>query len=523
MPDREDILDRIISARKKDLERLGTSFACTLPLQRQRPVQPFLAVKGAILEIKRASPSRGDIAADLDPAKLVQEYAAAGAQNVSVLTERRFFKGSLEDLLAASRAAPRLSFLRKDFLLLPEEIEVSYRAGADAVLLIARILETDVLLEMAALCRSFGMTPFIEVRDEADLHSLERAAAQGSVAAGVNARDLATFSVDPLIPAGMLHALPAHAVYESGIKQESHAAYAGRLGFYGLLVGEAAAADSNKAPAIVKSFTATQPDTLGLFWRRIAERRLYMNTSKGSNAVPLIKICGLTNSEDVLYCTELGADLLGFVFAESKRTASVELVKKARLEIIKKLALSSRDSKACGLGPAAPLFIGVITELESPLAQSALALARAGYLDAIQWHGSTDAASIAALDKALSDKSGRFYCGRYISMGIGSRGDMEQYRLLLEKGEPRILCDAKVEGRTGGTGKSIDQSLAEDLSRSDHFWLAGGLSPENVYAALERYNCELVDASSRLESSAGKKDHALLKNYFKEIQRYVQR
>jgi len=235
-----DILEKIVADRRRDLVKLGPSFGSRIPSRRLRPLVPFLAEPGAILEIKRASPSRGDIVPTLEPRKLVAAYATAGARNISVLTERNYFKGSLEDLIDVSTARPELAYLRKDFLLQEEEIELSYRAGADAVLLIARILDVDLLRRMAELCRSFGMTPFVEVREYEDYAKLRAVAAEGMVLCGVNARDLATFSIDPLIPAAARSRIPGRAVYESGIDSAGAAAYARRLGFDGILVGEAA-------------------------------------------------------------------------------------------------------------------------------------------------------------------------------------------------------------------------------------------------------------------------------------------
>ncbi len=135
-----DILSEIVEKRAQDYLTYGPTFSSTIPRQRNRPSVPFLTEKGLILEIKRASPSKGPIHLDMDPVAQALTYRAAGATAISVLTESRYFKGSLDDLREIGSVIRDVALLRKDFLLYPEEIEISYRAGADAVLLIARIL-----------------------------------------------------------------------------------------------------------------------------------------------------------------------------------------------------------------------------------------------------------------------------------------------------------------------------------------------------------------------------------------------
>jgi indole-3-glycerol phosphate synthase/phosphoribosylanthranilate isomerase len=496
-----DILERIVAERRLDLEKLGPAFGFSVPRRRERPLVPFLAEPGAILEIKRASPSKGDIAPDLDPAALASAYAAAGARNVSVLTERRYFKGGLEDLAAAAAARPELAYLRKDFLLADEEIDVSFRAGADAVLLIARILDETRLRRMAALCRSFGMTPFVEVREAADYDKLRAAASDGPLLSGVNARDLATFSIDPLIPAVARSRLPGRAVYESGIDSSGAAAYARRLGFEGILVGEAAAKAPARAAEVVGGFLDARQDAAGIFWRQIAERRESKNGVSGAPRRPLVKICGLARQEDALRAAELGADLLGFVFAESPRAADEAMVRSVRRGV---------DA------PERPFLVGVVTELESSRARTALALAGEGVLDAVQWHGEASLEALAALDRALEGKA-----GRYAAVRVGGSADLEAADRLRRSGEPRILADARVEGAAGGTGTAVPAELAASLAARGFLWLAGGLGVGTVGPALRAYAPELVDASSRLESEKGKKDRGLLAAYFKEIEEYA--
>jgi indole-3-glycerol phosphate synthase/phosphoribosylanthranilate isomerase len=531
-----DILDDIISRRRSDYASLGPCFGVEIPAHRARPVVKFLAESGTILEIKRASPSKGDIAIDLDPVTLAAQYEKAGTKNVSVLTEPHFFKGSLADLLAVGEASNRLSFLRKDFILFEDEIEVSYRAGADAVLLIARILDTSLLLKLAAKCRSFGMTPFIEVREASDVEKLTAAAKAGLVVAGVNTRDLATFRIDPLVPAILRTSLPCKTVFESGASTAGACRFARQLGFDGILIGEAAAKNPEGAHALVSAFLAARPDWVGRFWRDIGTRSAARTpqraartpqsaiaagkTCDGKSAAaavgakgemprlrPLVKICGLTNSADALLASDLGADLLGFIFAPSPRAASASVVRETA-------ALLGQRAKASGpSGGSRPLLIGVLVDPDSQEGRLAMALVCEGVLDAVQYHGDSDEADLPKIDAA----GGSYGIGRYAVVRLGSEADLDRIDSLMKNGEPRLLLDARVEGIAGGTGKTIPKTLLRRASEKCGLWLAGGLNPSNVRQYIDEFAPELIDASSGLESAPGKKDQALLKSFFREI------
>ncbi|MBR1744491.1 MAG: indole-3-glycerol-phosphate synthase, partial [Fibrobacter sp.] len=262
----EDILSKIVRMRREDIERLGLNFGIEIPEKRRRGHIEFLGTPGAILEVKRASPSKGDIAPDLDPVGLASTYADAHAQAVSVLTEGNFFKGTLRDLIAvadsmeerAKKGLHACAVLRKDFLLYEDEIDIAYRCGADAVLLIARILDDGQLIKMAKRAQGLGIQAFVEVREKDDFRKLDvvlealGADAAKTIVAGVNSRDLATFHTDPLVPAAVRSKLPAKAVFESGILSAGDAAYARNLGFTGILVGEAVA----KNPPLAKEVVA---------------------------------------------------------------------------------------------------------------------------------------------------------------------------------------------------------------------------------------------------------------------------
>ncbi|WP_173467543.1 bifunctional indole-3-glycerol phosphate synthase/phosphoribosylanthranilate isomerase [Fibrobacter succinogenes] len=525
----EDILQKIVRMRREDINRLGLNFNIDIPEARRVGHTEFLGNAGAILEVKRASPSKGDIAPDLNPVELATTYAEAHAQAVSVLTEMNFFKGSLRDLIAVADLMERrrqqglhtCAVLRKDFLLFEDEIDIAYRCGADAVLLIARILDDAQLVKMAERAQKFGIQAFVEVREADDFRKLSIVtAALGdeaakTIVAGVNSRDLATFHTDPLIPASVRSKLPAKAVFESGILSAADATYARNLGFTGILVGEAVAKNPPLAKDVVSAFESGCENARGQFWKKFAECKFAHNKTRAASSQnahrPLVKICGITHEEDGLLAAELGADMLGFVFSTTKRLTTEDFVRSFAAKIhlrhpepFDKL----RDLNKVG-EPVEPLLVGVITDPSSVEGKTAIKLAQEGVLDAVQFHGVDPRNSI----DAASSNTLPYYC----AARVGEASDFDKVEALRKNGEPRILLDAKVEGIPGGTGKTIPESLLREKASGTPLWLAGGINPENVVTICEKFHPELIDVSSGIEDAPGIKNHDKMKALFAAI------
>jgi indole-3-glycerol phosphate synthase len=190
-----------------------------------------------IAEVKHASPSRGVLVDPFDPVALATTYAANGAAAISVLTDARFFQGSLDDLRAV-RAAVDVPVLRKDFVLDFYQVYEARAAGANAVLLIVAALDDAQLADLYALVRSLDLTALVEVHDEAEL---DRALHIGARVIGINNRDLHTFNVDLGTTARLAQRVPARVtlVAESGVHRAADVEAMAAAGARAVLVGEA--------------------------------------------------------------------------------------------------------------------------------------------------------------------------------------------------------------------------------------------------------------------------------------------
>ena len=506
-----DILDEIVERRKADIARLGYEYGCDVPKKRGVCVRKFLAERGAILEVKRASPSKGDISPNLDAAKTALEYAKNGARAISVLTEKNYFKGSLDDLIAVRAALDEYAaqtgndapaVLRKDFLCEIQDIDVAYRAGADAVLLIARILTKERFFDMAEKVRELGMSALIEVRETEDIEKLQyvfsRVNDVGNFVCGVNSRDLRDFSIDMLVPAKMFSSIKkispnAKGVFESGIQSPQCAAAVSAMGFDGFLMGEVAARNPEITRKYVRSFEEAKPSAQGKFWLQIASRLQKKECAKKS---PLVKICGITRMQDVILVSELGADFIGFVFCKkSLRNVNANFVEEARRELQEKFREKT------------PFFVAVVTELVGDEWNAALDLSRRKIVDAIQFHGIAPS----ELKQQYLDVA------HFVAANVSAEQDLLKVDAFLKGGEFRVLIDSRSALEVGGTGIRVDEKLVFACKEKSRLWLAGGITAANVSEIIEKFSPELIDVSSGVEASPGIKDEKKLRTLFAQI------
>jgi len=253
---RREIADRIRPVSDSELSQLDASVPRPPPLPGAlRRADGSLAV---IAEIKRRSPSAGDIAKDASSIEQARIYKAAGADALSVLTDERYFGGSLADLRGVAalmrQSPPGLPCLMKDFMIHPVQVLDARESGASAILIIVRALDDGEIRALHDAARAAGLSALFEVHTEDEI---ARALSHGAELIGVNNRDLSVFTTDMALSERLIPRIPADAVAvsESGIQTAADAGRARRAGARAILVGEALMRSVNPA-ALVASFRA---------------------------------------------------------------------------------------------------------------------------------------------------------------------------------------------------------------------------------------------------------------------------
>ena len=480
-------------------------------------------------EFKRASPSKGLIAAHLDSAEQGVKYANAGAGVISVLTEERWFKGGLDDLrgireatqkAASANSNARPAILRKDFVTTKYQILEAAANGADSILLIVAVLPLVVLKELIDYARTLGMEPLVEVHA---LCELDVALEAGAKVIGVNNRNLHTMKLDLAQTEKV-----AQTITDKGVKLGDDVLLCALSGMSNAhdvdryrnqkvqmcLIGESLMRAADPAEAI--KGLCLHPDD-------------YASQKQGAGGaytqgLKLVKICGLTNVDDALAACRAGANLLGVIFAEkSKRKVNVDGARQI-VEAVRKFgersdrvaidvqssgsALSNLVAKSIALEQASrrPLVVGVFQN--QPLEYVKQMVDECG-LDMVQLHGQEGM-------EAANAKNFGVPALRVVDIESGGNGEKRKGSEIAEgimnkvTADPfAILLDTSIKGAKegGGTGVTFDWSIAESLqSMGLPVIIAGGLTPDNVGQAVTSIRPWGIDVAGGVEAGPGKKD-----------------
>ncbi|UZJ51824.1 hypothetical protein CBS101457_001144 [Exobasidium rhododendri] len=550
------ILERIHIQRLKDIEEAkavpgfsSRDLDTALEMNLAPPLIKFaarltqnahLGWPGVMAEMKRASPSKGNIDADAHAGAQALAYARGGANVISVLTEPKWFKGTLNDLTLARKAVDgmpnRPAILRKDFIIDVYQIKEARLAGADTVLLIVAMLEDAHLKSLYDYSVKLGMEPLVEVNNPEEM---KRALAVGAKVVGVNNRNLHDFNVDMSTTSRLADAAKEGGVILaalSGITNRADVEKYVKEGVGAVLVGEALMRAQDKK-AFIHGLLGIDQQTVPSFTPR-----------------PLVKICGIQTVEAAKSAALAGTDMLGMIFApNTKRTVShsqaAEIINAVRSTNINQPAGSARladdgvvTSGSSSLSsadwftyhaslvtshPHKPLIVGVFRN--QPL-EEVVRTSRLLRLDAVQLHGRME-----------NIEWCKFLPGVLVirvfhvaSDGVLGQGDLidvtrESYHHIIA-----LDTASKVKGQEGGGGELFDWTVAKHISNYDPIaarvhgveqrripiMIAGGLKPENVQEAIAHVQPFIIDTSSGVETD-GEKDNQKIHAFVRAVKTAV--
>jgi anthranilate synthase/indole-3-glycerol phosphate synthase/phosphoribosylanthranilate isomerase len=531
------ILNRIHQQRLQDVEsasaRPSTSTSIlktSIALHAAPPVVPLVARISQTLpahpavmaEIKRASPSKGDIAIDANAPSQAIKYALAGASVISVLTEPTWFKGALSDLLSVRQALDSLpnrpALLRKDFIIDKYQVDEARMHGADTILLIVAMLSVTELRDLYDYSVSLGMEPLVEVNNAEELNI---ALDLGAKVVGVNNRNLHDFKVDMQTTSRL-----ADVLRERGREDVILCALSGITGRSDV---ERYISEGVKAVLIGESLMrAGDP-------KKFIHDLLAVPTPKPIEPVaPLVKICGVQTFEDAKVAADAGADFIGIIFAPTRRKIALPVAKKisAYLRSIRHPEdEEDLDAQAAVDDPLAPLpwFTSraqMLSKSRKPLLVGVfqnqslsyiLSAVQSTPLDIVQLHGDEPQEWARQIPVPVI-KAFRVTDQNVIRGGQVDRPGCNDL----------ILLDAagKSGSAGGGEGVKFDWSVAaETVTKGEvgtggafrlPIVLAGGLTPESVAEAVQAVKPWCVDVSSGTERSDGQgKDAQKIADFIK--------
>jgi len=487
-------------------------------------------------EVKRASPSKGNIDITAHSAAQALVYAKGGASAISVLTEPTWFKGNLNDLRDVRQVLDKLpdrpAILRKDFVVDKYQILEARLCGADTVLLIVAILTDEQLAEYMAFARTLSMEPLVEVNKASEM---ERAIKLGAKVIGVNNRNLHTFNVDPNTTTNLANMVNDDIILcaLSGINCREDVDNYVNAGARGILVGEALMRAENTDHFIKELLGRVPSSKSKKTVEEIMEETSGVPKPLQSNST-LVKICGISNVEDAIATAEAGADFIGLVFfKKSPRCVTVEKAKeivqalnKYREEKYGPSALTVEcqmpypgDASLSSWFNTTSNIISLTLEKRKPLVVGLFVNETYEYinnivsevgLDIVQLHGQ-EPLELARMIPVPVLKA----------LSIGPEDSEKEVVENIRKGNglnSMFLLDTKVvrSDIPGGNGVTFDWDIAKEVSKIVPFMVAGGLDSSNVKKAIEIMHPWAVDVSSGVEKAKGVKDIEKIKQFIND-------
>jgi len=463
------LLAEILVEKRKEVDRIRERWASTNIDNNIPPIRDFKAAISQpgkinlIAEIKFASPSTGIIHTRKDTLKIGQIYEENGAAAISLLTDNKFFGGDINDLPRLKKAIS-LPILRKDFIIDEIQVTESFLYGADAILLIARILSRQQLKRLLDTCQEWGLDSLIEVHDRYDL---EKAIECRAEIIGINNRNLDSFEVNLTTTIKLVPLVPENhiIVSESGIRTGKDIQLLRKSGVRAVLVGS----------SILKS-------------DNVAEKVRELVLAGRMCKMVRVKICGITNPQDASMAVEMGVDALGFIFAPGPRQITPE---KAR-DII------------CSIPPFVQT-IGVFVDTDHATIRRIIHFCG---LDLVQLHGDES--------PEICDELMPYTIKVFRLRDESSLGSIKPYC-----GKVRaILFDTYSETKRGGTGKTSNWGLAiRGKAFGMPIILSGGLKSSNIERAISTVEPYAVDICSGIEDRPGKKNYRLMKELMETIRK----
>jgi indole-3-glycerol phosphate synthase/phosphoribosylanthranilate isomerase len=420
---------------------------------------------------------------------MVRSYEQGGACAISVLTDETYFGGSIKDLCIA-RSSTRLPLLRKDFIIDPIQIFEAAIAGADAVLLIATVLDDSSLQELRVVAEGeLNLDAVVEVHSSEELN---RALSAGAKIIGVNNRDLKTFRVSLNTSERLIAEAPRDRIMvsESGLQEGRSLRHLRTLGFHGFLIGEALMRAPDPETALrdlVASAEDRQTVNDEIVGRLCQTPRRFTETPYKHRSVQ-IKICGVTNLKDAMACAELGAHMIGFNFYPQSPRYVEPIIVGRIIEAI--------SPGVCAVG----VFVDASTEEIRNIAHTA-------GLRCVQLHGPVSRETCSELAREFRVVRAFSTDPRFRPEEISRFGDCD------------VLIDAYHPDLRGGTGLRCDWLAARTTCSFARFLiLSGGLTEQNVGRAIATVAPHCVDVCSGVESAPGLKDHKALANFVTAVQ-----